>query len=81
MFIAIQLAIYDLLPIPPAVLSLVPQAAVYATLAPITSGDLLIISVITAYGAIWGVRLIDSATTKLREISLNELTCNSVNSA
>ena len=72
MFIAVQLAIYDLLPIPAAIISLVPQAPVYATLAPITTGDLVTLTVITAYGAIWGVRLIDSAITRLREISSNE---------
>jgi hypothetical protein len=69
MFIAIQLALYGMLPVPEAIVSAFPQAPIMATLAPISQGDILILTTLTAYGAIWGVRLIGDAIEKLRDLS------------
>ena len=70
LFIAVQLAMYDLLPsVPVAILSLVPSAPIMAGLAPLTQGDLVLITIITAYGAIWGVRLVGKAFEELRDIA------------
>lgn len=73
LFIAVQLGMYDLLPIPASVISVFPSAPIMAELAPLTQGELVLITLVTAYGAIWGMRRIDSAITRLREISFNEL--------
>lgn len=69
MFVAIQLATWGVSTIPPAILSLIPTSPLYATLAPITSGDLILLTLISGYGAIWGLRMISDAIGKLQEIN------------
>jgi hypothetical protein len=68
MFAALQLSMWGVDLGISAIASVIPPAPIYESLAPITSGDLLLITLITGYGAIWGLRLISSAIGKLRSI-------------
>jgi hypothetical protein len=68
MFAAIQLSIWNIWSPPTSIMSSIPHAAIYDTLAPTTQGDLLLLTVITAYGAIWGLRIVRSAISKLQAI-------------
>lgn len=69
-FVLVQMAIYDLLPSPViGGLLVVPQAPIMAVLAPMTQGDIVIITLLTAYAAIWGLRLISDSVCGLRELN------------
>lgn len=69
MFFAIQLETWGIDFGASAIASFIPTAPIYQSLAPITSGDLVLITLITGYGAIWGLRIISDAIGKLQEIN------------
>ena len=69
MFIAIQLALYKMLPVPEALILAFPTSPVMAALAVPSQGDIVTWTIITAYGAIWGTRIAGNAIDKLRELS------------
>jgi hypothetical protein len=74
LFLIPQLAIYGLLPSAPmvSIANIMPHSSMMDTLSPITQGDIVLLTVITGYGAIWGSRLFDAAYRKLRELSAIE---------
>lgn len=71
MFVTVLLAMYDMIPDIPFIVSSSP-APIMTYLTPISQGDMLIIMLITAYGAIWGLRLISAAMDGLRELNAIE---------
>ena len=75
MFVAIIMMMYDMIPDIPFIVTSSP-APIMKYLAPISQGDMLIVMLITVYGAIWGIRLISSALDTLRELKSVEVMVN-----
>ena len=71
MFVAIIMMMYDMIPDIPFIATSSP-APIMKYLTPISQGDMLIIMLITAYGAIWGIRLISAAMDGIRELNTIE---------
>jgi uncharacterized membrane protein (DUF485 family) len=69
LFVATQLALYGMLDFSFPLVSGFPPSPVMAALAVPSQGDIVTWTIITAYGAIWGVRLIGDAIEKLRDLS------------
>jgi len=71
-FVATQLAMWNLLPAP-SLLMAIPQAPAFIGLAPLTQGDLVVITLLTGYGAIWGLRMVSDALQGLRNLTVGVL--------
>ena len=68
LFVAVQMALYGMLDFLFPLVSGFPPSPVMAALAVPSQGDIVTWTVITAYGAIWGARLIADAIENLRDL-------------